>query len=522
MTDDRAFKRAVRRRMEQTGEKYTEARRALRQEGSADLLGGLADREGAIRAIERALRPARPDIRVAAVRFEIGNLADLGETRGTERSDELLGRVAGLLCDHTPEDGTPARLSDAEFVAVLPDHGFVEARPFADWLQASIHRLWMAPQPAADRFDPPPTMIYGVASVPENASDAWGLLAAAEANLQRAKRSDWGWLDSRAAQITTRDPLTGLANVSLFEEELGRALDTERDPGVPVGLVLADLDDFKRVNDAHGHKQGDEVLKAVADVMRAHVGDTGVVARHGGEEFVALLPTANLIRTGEVAESLRGAIEQIRVPRLDGAGDLSVTASCGVASSPQSAVGAESLLNAASAALYEAKRAGKNRVERGWDEIARGPGGMFARFTPQAREVMTLAREVGRRLHHGHIGTEHILLGLLADQGGTAATVLEAQDITADRVGVQLFSTVGLGEGMPSVPPVAPDAKAAIDLAVSAADQLRDKAVTPQHLLLGLLRLDEGAAADILSALGADRAMLEERLLSRLAEDREE
>ena len=160
------------------------------------------------------------------------------------------------------------------------------------------------------------------------------------------------------------DELTRLSNV----RQMHRALDREFERGqrfdAPVGIVLLDIDDFKAVNDTYGHPQGDAVLAAVAAVLRDHSRDIDEPARYGGEEMAVVLPQTGVDGAAQLAERMRAAIEALRVPRVDGKGDLRVTASFGVASMAASTSDKGSLVAAADGALYRAKRAGKNRVER--------------------------------------------------------------------------------------------------------------------------------------------------------------
>jgi diguanylate cyclase (GGDEF)-like protein len=127
---------------------------------------------------------------------------------------------------------------------------------------------------------------------------------------------------------------------------------------------MLDLDDFKQVNDRYGHQQGDEVLAQVAGVLRQLSRDIDAPARYGGEEMAMVLPQTDARGAARQAERIRAAIERMQVPRVGGRGTLGVTASFGVASLPESATDRDGLIAAADAALYRAKRAGKNRVER--------------------------------------------------------------------------------------------------------------------------------------------------------------
>jgi diguanylate cyclase (GGDEF)-like protein len=160
------------------------------------------------------------------------------------------------------------------------------------------------------------------------------------------------------------DELTGLSNIRQFHRTMDREIERTSRFETPLGLVMIDIDDFKQVNDTLGHQQGDEVLVEVARVLRELSRDIDEPARYGGEELVAVLPQTDAAGAAMLAERMRSAIERLHVPRLDGDGTLAVTASFGVASIPESAFDRHSLIAAADAALYRAKRAGKNRVQR--------------------------------------------------------------------------------------------------------------------------------------------------------------
>ncbi len=160
------------------------------------------------------------------------------------------------------------------------------------------------------------------------------------------------------------DELTGLSNVRQLHEALDREFERGRRFDTPIGFVLLDLDNFKNINDTYGHLQGDEVLVQVAGVLRELSRDIDEPARYGGEEMAVVLPQTDVVGAAMLAERMREAIERLRIPRLDGQGDLEVTASFGVASVPSSASDKGSLVAASDDALYRAKRAGKNRVER--------------------------------------------------------------------------------------------------------------------------------------------------------------
>jgi diguanylate cyclase (GGDEF)-like protein len=164
----------------------------------------------------------------------------------------------------------------------------------------------------------------------------------------------------RVASQATTDALTGIANRRSFDEELALEWRRAHRIGDSFALVLLDLDDFKKVNDTHGHPAGDAVLRTVGEVLGAGVRQIDLAARYGGEEFVVLVPESDLHGATQLAKRLRLAVSKART-ELPGGRLLKVTASFGVAAKGDLS-SAEQLIAAADDALYEAKRAGKNRV----------------------------------------------------------------------------------------------------------------------------------------------------------------
>jgi len=156
------------------------------------------------------------------------------------------------------------------------------------------------------------------------------------------------------------DGLTGLANrraaSDALHAEAARAARLE----TPLSVVLADIDAFKDVNDAHGHAVGDEVLRAFADVLRETLRESDLAGRWGGEEFLLLLPGADAEGAAQLADRVRLGLAQRSIPSVPG---LHVSASFGVAEHAGE-TNTEQLVAAADSALYRAKRAGKDRVER--------------------------------------------------------------------------------------------------------------------------------------------------------------
>ena len=157
------------------------------------------------------------------------------------------------------------------------------------------------------------------------------------------------------------DGLTGLANRRQCEETLEGELARVERFGGSLAVVVADLDWFKDINDRHGHPAGDAVLREFAVLLEETVRDVDLAGRWGGEEFVLVLPGTDVAGGAQLAERIRGALAGRTVLAVDGS-PIPVTASFGVAAIPPAKTASE-LFAAADAAMYQAKRAGKNRVE---------------------------------------------------------------------------------------------------------------------------------------------------------------
>ena len=156
------------------------------------------------------------------------------------------------------------------------------------------------------------------------------------------------------------DDLTGLVNRRRFIEALDAEVERARRFGAPLTIVLADLDNFKQVNDEFGHHGGDVVLRAFADLIRSHVRDVDVSGRIGGEEFAILLPETDRAGAAHVAERMRRSLNSVPIS-ISEESAIHAASSFGVAELAPEQSG-DDLFREADAALYRAKNEGKNRV----------------------------------------------------------------------------------------------------------------------------------------------------------------
>ena len=184
-------------------------------------------------------------------------------------------------------------------------------------------------------------------------------------------------LHDQLRRQATVDEVTGLSNHRRFQEAMAHEVARMHRSGHPTALALIDIDNFKAINDTHGHRYGDAVLEIVADTLADACRATDEPARYGGDELAVLLPETDLEGAQTIGEDIRRAIEAVQLTLPSGT-PLSVTVSIGVAAIRPDHGDAEALIEAADTGLYAAKRTGKNRVRSaGW---AAGPAPSASRF----------------------------------------------------------------------------------------------------------------------------------------------
>ncbi len=342
---------------------------------------------------------------------------------------------------------TGASVSKPAIVAAIDRD---ERRLVGELVAAGITRFVPAGRPTA--------LVAGVGAAargaPHISEELGGSILEAIHARYEAERRATAELRRRVAELQTMsvtDSLTGLKNHGFFFDRLREELERSRRFDRPLAVVFADLDDFKKVNDTFGHGTGDAVLREVGEALAGEVRDVDVACRIGGEEFGLILPETDPEGGHRAAERIRQRVESIVLPAVG-----HVTISLGVAVYPYHAADAESLVEAADRALYEAKREGKNRthtvggarIERMHDRPlwTMGPvaGTLLSALELQAPEevghaqaVADVATSIGLELDLSVADVERVrLAALLADVGMLAVpeSVRNAQEpLTPDQ-----------------------------------------------------------------------------------------
>ena len=168
-------------------------------------------------------------------------------------------------------------------------------------------------------------------------------------------------LYGRIKKLSVTDGLTGISNRPNMEQVLQSEFERSMRYGAPLSVVLLDVDHFKVVNDTYGHQKGDEILVAVASLLKKFCRANDIAARYGGEEFLMILPQSNAQGAFKIAERVRE--EMMKLNFTGNESNFSVTTSCGVAELDRDDMkNADQLISAADHALYEAKNSGRNRT----------------------------------------------------------------------------------------------------------------------------------------------------------------
>lgn len=256
---------------------------------------------------------------------------------------ELLASGSAWLPDVRAGDRR-ARVVRGEMVQLCKGGGFVITEVVSSYLLDGEGR---------------PKTILGITRNISERKAAENALRDSNARLQ-AKVEEIGRLQGALQEQAVRDGLTGLYNRRYLDEVLEREVSRARREGIPLSLVMLDIDYFKRVNDSYGHQAGDEVLRILARVLNEDIRLEDIACRYGGEEFLILLPNMPLAAAQGRAEAWREKIAALAVPY----GELTIrfTVSLGLAAFPEHGSTPDDLTRCVDQALYQAKHAGRNQV----------------------------------------------------------------------------------------------------------------------------------------------------------------
>jgi diguanylate cyclase (GGDEF)-like protein len=168
-------------------------------------------------------------------------------------------------------------------------------------------------------------------------------------------------LHEQVAEQADTDPLTGLWNRRRFWDQLQREVERALRFRHPLSLLIFDIDDFKWINDEHGHLTGDDVIRDVGEIAKGVARSIDFAARYGGDEYAVVLIETDAEGAARFAERLRSTVRETEIPNRHG-GTLTVSVSVGAATVPDAATEVEELVHAADTVLLEAKRSGKDQI----------------------------------------------------------------------------------------------------------------------------------------------------------------
>jgi diguanylate cyclase (GGDEF)-like protein len=262
------------------------------------------------------------------------------------RALRLAGYVALTLAVYWANDHTPPEIRFG-ILYIVPVLLVTWSEGIAWGIGFAVATTALREIVAFEQLPPDTPLLWRLA----NAASYVVVLGVAMAGLQRLRH-----IQQQLSRLATNDPLTGLVNARSFAARLTQELERNRRYPRPLALLYLDLDDFKVINDSHGHQTGDAVLRLVADAMRASVRQADIVGRMGGDEFAVLMPETDSALADAAAKRLATSMRSVFK------GTPTVTASIGVVSCSAPDANTDELLRRADQAMYEAKRTGKDRV----------------------------------------------------------------------------------------------------------------------------------------------------------------
>jgi len=240
------------------------------------------------------------------------------------------------------------------FLVILPNISRESAYESAEKLRLAIKSLEIKYNAQII----PLTASFAVAGFPLQGKTATSLLLAAKGALYKTKSN--GGDRVCLAEMPIIDELTGLYHFCYAQEALEQNINLAKQKDLSMAIILLDIDHFKNINNWVGHPIGDIVLQKVAELLKTHFRDSDIPCRYGGDEFLVILPNASCNSAYKRAEELRLAIKSLEINYSDHI--LPLTASFGIACFPEHGETVDQIINKADAALYKAKRDGRDQV----------------------------------------------------------------------------------------------------------------------------------------------------------------
>jgi diguanylate cyclase len=322
-----------------------------------DELTGLLNRAALIEKLEAATREEGP---LVLVFMDLDHLLTFNDRYGHQAGDEWIRANGQLFGDAFGAHGMAGRYGGDEFIAVLREGDLFAVYETAEQLRRQVESegptVIIDGQPTRPGY----TISIGLADFPTNATDATDLIRKGKEALMRAKTAG----SNQVCFYEETDSLTGVLNLPASQRALDQALATARQKRESLSVFMIDIDRFKELNDQHGHRAGDEVLRRLAHILQNNFKEVGTVGRITGDSFIVIMPGLRADSAFVLAEEVRRLVEDSTLQVTIGPNTytLGFRITGGVATFPGDGAERVDLLRKADEALYRAKQTGRNRI----------------------------------------------------------------------------------------------------------------------------------------------------------------
>ena len=326
-----------------------------------DQLTGIYNRSGFMSELDEAFtQAAKNDENLSLVVFDLDYFKAFNDTYGHIAGDDLLKHVAGAIDETFGADNLVGRYGGEQFIAAVPNSPPARVFDLAEEARGRVENQTVTVTTEAGEKTVRATISGGAASYPSDAYDLNDLIHKADGALYRAKETG----RNRICLYSEKDGLTGLFNRYGILLKLDEAIAHASQNRGSVSLISFDVNHFMEINDTHGHLVGDQVLKQTANILHENFKDGNLVGRHGGDEFLIVLPDSRAETAFVLAEEVRRLIADTEMEISDGEQMVRcrVSVSGGVAAYPTDGRERVDLVRKAKEALYRAKQTGRDRI----------------------------------------------------------------------------------------------------------------------------------------------------------------